>query len=147
MKYEVTKTYDHSLGLSCCFRQWRAESHCSKLHGYPLSFKFTFGANELDHRNWVQDFGGLALLKDWLIKTFDHTLALADDDPAWSTFMRLGDMELANIRHMPQVGCEAFAKMAYEYADLYFSNERVKVLSCECREHGGNSAIYRGEYA
>ncbi len=31
--YRSTKSYDHSEGLSCCFRQWRAtHSHCSLVH-------------------------------------------------------------------------------------------------------------------
>ena len=42
MGWQVTKTYGHDLGLSCCFRQWGASSHCRFLHGYALSFSFTF---------------------------------------------------------------------------------------------------------
>jgi 6-pyruvoyltetrahydropterin/6-carboxytetrahydropterin synthase len=41
----VKKTYGHELGLSACFRQHRAKSHCRFLHGYPLSFTFTFAAD------------------------------------------------------------------------------------------------------
>ena len=65
MKYKhiSTKKYGHEVGLSTAFRQWRAHSHCSKLHGYSLAFKFEFGTNELDSTNWVVDFGGLKSLK------------------------------------------------------------------------------------
>ncbi|SVB70610.1 uncharacterized protein METZ01_LOCUS223464, partial [marine metagenome] len=28
--YQSTKTYGNEVGLSCCFRQWRADSHCNK---------------------------------------------------------------------------------------------------------------------
>ena len=52
--YNSTKTYGHDVGLSCSFRQWRAQSHCSKVHGYALSVKFTFAAEKLDERNWVR---------------------------------------------------------------------------------------------
>ena len=60
MAYYSTKTYGHNIGLSAVFRQPHADhSHCRFLHGYSLQFKFTFGSSDLDHRNWVQDFGGL----------------------------------------------------------------------------------------
>ena len=71
-KYFSTKCYGHNIGLSAVFRQPLAHSHCKLLHGYSLSFKFTFGCDELDERNWVVDFGGLKPLKAWLEETFDH---------------------------------------------------------------------------
>ena len=72
MTYISTKTYGHDIGLSCAFRQWKAESHCKYLHGYSLSITFRFMANELDYRNWVVDFGGLKDLKATLEDYFDH---------------------------------------------------------------------------
>ena len=58
--YRSTKSYDHSEGLSCCFRQWRAtHSHCRLVHGYALAFKFVFATHRLDERHWCFDFGGL----------------------------------------------------------------------------------------
>ena len=74
MTYKSTKTYGHELGLSCCFRQWRAESHCRLLHGYALSIRLVFEAEELDVRNWVVDFGSLKSLKQMFVDTFDHKL-------------------------------------------------------------------------
>ena len=59
--YRSTKTYDHNEGLSCCFRQWRADSHCKLLHGYALAFKFVFATRALDARNCCYDFGGLRI--------------------------------------------------------------------------------------
>ena len=65
--YRSTKTYDHTEGLSCCFRQWRAtHSHCRLVHGYALAFKFVFATYELDERNWCFDFGGLKPIRAWL---------------------------------------------------------------------------------
>ena len=59
-----TKTYGHEAGLSCAFRQPGAtHSHCSLIHGYALSFSFTFAATELDDKNWAVDFGDLGALK------------------------------------------------------------------------------------
>ena len=87
MAYYSTKTYDHNEGLSCAFRQWKAtHSHCRWIHGYALAVKFTFGAHKLDDRNWVQDFGGLKDIKQWLKQMFDHTLCISEDDPELDKF-------------------------------------------------------------
>ncbi len=144
--YQVTKTYDHNLGLSACFRQWKAESHCRLLHGYALSFKFVFEAETLDERNWVIDFGDLDPLKEALKRDFDHKLVVAEDDPQLDTLTMLAGVDLADVLVLPRVGCEAFAQYAHGLADnlvyLHKMNDRVRVVSCEVREHGANSAIY-----
>lgn len=147
-RYMSTKTYGHEVGLSCCFRQWKAESHCAQLHGYALSFKFTFGTNQLDSRNWVVDFGGLKELKEQLRKTFDHTLVLAADDPLRTLFEFINTEKGANLIIMDEVGCEAFARYAYYMAKTAISGKftHVDVVSCEVREHGANSAIFFGDY-
>src|SRR6056300_1676366 len=99
MAHYSTKTYGHERGLSCAFRQPNAShSHCSLLHGYALSFRFVFGANELDDKNWVVDFGGLKDLKDWLEKQFDHTVALDESDPMLDMLKQLENWKLADIR-------------------------------------------------
>lgn len=87
-----TKEYGHEIGLSACFRQWRAESHCRLLHGYALAVKFTFGAQEVDVRNWVVDFGSMKSLKQMLQDTFDHTLLVAEDDPKLEVLKQLERM-------------------------------------------------------
>jgi 6-pyruvoyltetrahydropterin/6-carboxytetrahydropterin synthase len=149
MTYQSTKTFGHELGLSAAFRQWRANhSHCSFLHGYALSFHFVFEAEELDDRNWVVDFGGLKPLKNALQDTFDHKLAVAQDDPQLPLLMQLHDAGVADVIVLPAVGCEMFAQLAFQMARSYLEGtdmqKRVRILSCECREHGANSAIYKG---
>jgi 6-pyruvoyltetrahydropterin/6-carboxytetrahydropterin synthase len=144
MPYQSTKTFGHELGLSACFRQHRAASHCSLLHGYALSFKFTFSADSLDDRNWVQDFGALKGLKLALQDTFDHKLMLAKDDPKFDLIYDLHAGGVANVEVLDAVGCEAFARLAFNLAKV-FVREGVTVISCECSEHGANSAIYIGE--
>ena len=57
-KYYSTKTYGHNIGLACVTDNQRRSSHCL-LHGYSLQFKFTFGCDKLDNKNWAVDFGGL----------------------------------------------------------------------------------------
>ncbi len=161
MSYKITKTYGHELGLSACFRQHRAHSHCRFLHGYALSFKFTFESNTLDENNWVLDFGGLKPLKQWLCDTFDHKLLVAADDPALTYLKLLGSsmdgvsQPLADPLVVPFVGCEGFAKMAWaqasslliEWQDRQVAplNRHVRLAEVEVREHGANSAIYTGE--
>lgn len=140
-----TKTYAHSEGLSCAFRQWRATSHCNLIHGYALQVELVFEADELDARNWVQDFGGLKQIKQWLHDNFDHTLVVAEDDPMMAEFQRLNSLNLADVRVLPSVGCEKFSEFIFNHVNDYVmdaSSGRVSVRSVEVREHGGNSARY-----
>ena len=147
MAYQSTKTYGHNLGLACCFRQWRAESHCQFFHGYSLAFRFTFEADELDARNWVVDFGSLKSLKGILEDTFDHKLVVAEDDPKLIAIMHLERLGLVQVRRLPDVGCEKFAEYVWGVADAWLASNgyapRVRVVSVEVMEHGANSAIYR----
>jgi 6-pyruvoyltetrahydropterin/6-carboxytetrahydropterin synthase len=149
--FTSTKTYGHEEGLSCAFRQWRAnESHCHLVHGYALSFKFTFAQTHLDARGWVMDFGGLKELKHRLKETFDHVLAVAEDDPELQMFLDLDKKDIAQVKVFPDgVGVERFAKCAFDIAHQVLAeqgytglNPRVWVESCECAEHGANSAIF-----
>jgi 6-pyruvoyltetrahydropterin/6-carboxytetrahydropterin synthase len=118
--YRSTKTYGNDRGLSCCFRQWKADSHCNLLHGYSLGFRFTFEAAELDERNWVYDFGDCKWIKKYLDERFDHTLALDEDDPELKVFKGLEKIDLANVVVMKGVGCEKFAEHVYNYVSAKF---------------------------
>jgi 6-pyruvoyltetrahydropterin/6-carboxytetrahydropterin synthase len=170
MAFQVTKTYGHELGLSACFRQHRAESHCRFLHGYALGFKFVFEADTLDGNNWVIDFGSLKPLKQWLVDTFDHKLLVAQDDPHGVVLASLAGLQytgqeappvaLADVLVVERVGCEAFAAMAFDAAlhllpDLATPVHKahaagtggvVRLVEVECREHAGNAASYKAEY-
>lgn len=171
-KYYSTKTYGNDRGLSCCFRQWKAShSHCSTLHGYSIGIKLIFESETLDSRNWVMDFGGLKEFKAWADYMFDHTLLIAEDDPQLEVFQDLAKVQdptkawsdvphqrgsLVDLRVVPAVGCEAFAKLAYNEmerilkemkngeAGRYQINPSVRLTSVEVFEHGANSAIYEG---
>jgi len=147
MAYFSTKRYGHNIGLSACFRQPKAHSHCKFLHGYSLAFKFTFGCNELDERNWVVDFGGLKTLKVMLEQTFDHKVVLDKDDPHIEDFRALEDKGLVDIVVLDGVGVEKFAEHAFNFADKLVreqTNNRCYCVRAECAEHGANSAIYEG---
>lgn len=149
--YYVTKTYDHNLGLSACFRQPRAESHCRDPHGYALSFKLTFGAHTLNPDNWVIDFGGLKSVKQWLVDNFDHRTVLAEDDPALLDFQSLyNKWNFQAPLILPFVGCEGFARYVSDYVSDWLLEHHASdclirglhLVSVEVREHGGNSAIH-----
>lgn len=146
IKHFSGKTYTHSTGHSCAFRQWRADSHCNLIHGYALQFEFTFGGSELDERNWIVDFGGLKPLKEWLKYMFDHTYLVAADDPEIDTFVELKQKGLVDLRIVESTGCERFAELAYNEAERIVSDltdERCWVESVTVREHEANSATVR----
>jgi len=169
-KYLSTKTYGNDRGLSCCFRQWRAtHSHCSTLHGYSIGIKLIFECDTLDDKNWCMDFGGLKEFKEWADHMFDHTLVVAEDDPMLEFFKHMNEIvnieskdhlsklphergALCDLRIVPGVGCEMFAKLAYDkMAELLASgdmrypiNPTVRIKSVEVFEHGANSATYEG---
>lgn len=146
--FRSSKTYGHDIGLSAAFRQWRAESHCRLIHGYALSIHLEFEADELDARNWVVDFGSLKSFKQQLEDTFDHKLLVAEDDPQLQNFKLIEKAGLAQIVIVPATGCEAFAKLVYEGAELWLKDAgyapRVRMHSVTVREHGANAATYTG---
>ena len=145
MTYTVTKTYPHSLGLSVCFRQWGAESHCRFIHGYAMAFTLTFAAETLDANNWVQDFGSLKPVKAYLQDVFDHKMLVAQDDPRIDDLTYLSQLGLADVLVVPKIGCEAFALMVYDAVrTLVPMHKGVRLVSVECREHEGNAATYHG---
>ena len=147
VKYESTKTYGNERGLSCCFRQWKATSHCKYLHGYSLGFRFTFETDELDGRNWVYDFGNCKWIKVFLEQTFDHKLLIDKNDPDIEHIYKIHDENMAQVLTMDGVGCEKFAEYVYNYVLQQVIEEtggRVNLKSVECFEHGSNSAIYYG---
>lgn len=144
--WRVVKTYDHAEGLSCCFRQWQAvHSHCRFLHGYALAFRFHFVCGTLDERHWCLDFGGLKPLRAWLHEMFDHTTLVADDDPELPALRAAEEAGLLQLRVLRDVGCEAFARLAWAWAADFCAREtggRVRVERVEVAEHSGNSASY-----
>lgn len=151
MSYKSTKLFD---GFSCCFRQWRAdETHCKFLHGYAVSFKVTF-QGELDHKNWVWDFGGMKRAKTlinglqpkaWMDYVFDHTTIVAEDDPMIQYFRNLDDLGVIQLREVKATGAERFAEFIYHKLNDFVikeTNGRVRISEVEFMENGKNTAIY-----
>lgn len=150
MKYCVTKTLNPNKGFSCVFRQWKAKSHCSHMHGYDLIFEVTFEADILDDIGWVVDFGGLDYLKSRIEFFFDHMTIVADDDPYKDEICALQGLGILDATVLPAVGCEAFACwLAVEATDqleMLGILDRVRVHSATVREHGANAATYKPDH-
>lgn len=149
--FEVSKTWGHERGISCCFRQYAATSHCNQLHGYALAFTVAFTSVSLDARNWVIDFGGLKELEKWIRDQFDHRTVVAADDPEIELFRKLHERRVCNILVVPRVSCESFAYMFYDRADRWLRNLRgngeehagqVQIAWTRVAEHPGNHAVY-----
>ena len=153
-KFQSSKVFD---GFSTVFRQWRAkETHCRFVHGYGVSFKVYF-EGELDHRNWVWDFGGMKRAKTqidgmspkaWMDYMFDHTLVVAEDDPEVEAFKQMDKAGVAQVRVIPATGAEKFAEYIYTKLNAFVKTEtdnRVKVTKVKFMEHGKNAACYIGE--
>ena len=150
-KFQSTKLFD---GYSTCFRQWKAEgTHCKYIHGYAVSFRVWF-EGELDHRNWVFDFGGMKRAKntihgmapkDYFAYLLDHTTIIAQDDPYLEQFKQMDIDGIIQLRILDNVGCECFAKYLYNTINDFLKLEtegRVKAAKVEVYEHEKNSASY-----
>ena len=151
-RYVSTKLFD---GYSCVFRQWKAEgTHCRFLHGYGVSFRVWF-EGELDHRNWVWDFGGMKRAKGtidgmnpkaWMDYMFDHTTVIAVNDPYLDKFKQMDEDGIIQLRIIPAVGAEQFAKYIYDKLNTFVQEEtegRVRVTQVEFMEHNKNTAIFQ----
>jgi 6-pyruvoyltetrahydropterin/6-carboxytetrahydropterin synthase len=76
---------------------------------------------------------------------FDHTLIVAEDDPGISGFKTMDNLGIAQVRILPSVGAEQFAKYIFEKLNTFVqeeTNNRVKVVRVEFMEHSKNTAIY-----
>ena len=149
--FKSRKKFD---GFSTCFRQWKANTtHCQYLHGYDVEFEVTF-EGDLDHRNWVWDFGGMKRAKnlidgrqpkEWMEYMFDHTVVVAEDDPDMQNFVDMDARGVIQLRVIPAVGAEKFAEYLYHKLDDFVQLEtdgRVKVVKVKFMENHKNSAIY-----
>jgi 6-pyruvoyltetrahydropterin/6-carboxytetrahydropterin synthase len=150
-KFTSTKLFD---GYSTCFRQWRADgTHCKFLHGYAVSFRVWF-EGDLDHRNWVFDFGGMKRAKtqiagmspkDYFTYLLDHTTIVAEDDPYLENFIQMAQDGIIQLRILPATGCERFAEYLYNTINAFLKEEtegRIRAVKVEVYEHERNSASY-----
>ena len=146
MAYKSTK----KLGpISVGHRQWKDQGHCAWVHGYGRYIQFTF-EGELDHRQWVMDFGDLRDVKQWLEDQWDHRLLLASDDPHISDFQKMHELGTMNINILDVTkgwgpGIEASCKFVFDHVSPLIDKKtegRVKLVQVEIWEHERNSAVY-----
>lgn len=126
-------------------RQHNHDGHCARIHGHNWSFKFIFGATELDENNFVIDFGKLKPLKATL-EQFDHALVLNEDDPQLTYLQEvLESFDLADIIVVPSASSEGLAEMLGRAAHILvqgMTDGRVSVISCTVEEDSKNSATW-----
>jgi hypothetical protein len=69
---------------------------------------------------------------------------VASDDPMFEELERLANSGLANVIEVANIGCEAFAKLVYDFVSAYIATTEVScvVRKVTCREHANNSASY-----
>ncbi len=151
---EIFRSKKRIDGFSTCFRQWKAkDTHCSYLHGYSIYFDITF-EGDLDHRNWVADFGlfkrakntidGMAP-KEFFTWLLDHTTIVAEDDPYLPQFTQMHRDGIIQLRILPATGCERFAEFLFNKINDFLKLEtegRVRATKVEVYEHERNSASY-----
>ena len=109
---------------------------------------------QLDHRNWVWDFGGMKRSKtkiddktptQYFNYLLDHTVIVAQDDPFLPMFKEMDSYDIIQLRILPATGCEKFAEHLYHTINTFLKEEtegRVKAIKVEVYEHERNSASY-----
>lgn len=152
VEYKFTSTKEYVDAFPCAYKQWKADSHCSLNHGYSFSIKFYFGANDLDKRGWVCDYGGLKELKKILEEQFDHRTLIAADDPDLETYKNLEKKGILKLTILPGMGCEMIADMLYKFVNgVYIPDylgkgeaDRIWCYKVEVRETQANMAFRVG---
>ena len=150
--YKYVSTKEMVDDFPVAYKQWKADTHCNLNHGYSFTFKFFFGANELDKRGWVVDYGGFKELKEILKDQFDHKTLIAADDPDLEAYKELDQKGFMKLTVLPAMGCELIADMLYKYINgVYIPEmwgpgeaERVWCFRVEVRETQSNMAWREG---
>lgn len=150
--YKFVSTKEYIDEFPCAYKQWKADTHCNLNHGYSFSIKFYFGANELDKRGWVMDYGGLKELKQILKDQFDHKTLIAVDDPDLEKYQQFEKDGILKLTILPAMGCELIADMLYRYMNGVYipdylgksESERVWCYRVEVRETQTNMAWREG---
>jgi 6-pyruvoyltetrahydropterin/6-carboxytetrahydropterin synthase len=150
--YKFVSTKEYIDEFPCAYKQWKADTHCNLNHGYSFSIKFYFGANELDKRGWVCDYGGFKELKQILKDQFDHRTLIAEDDPDLVLYKELDAKGVLKLTILPAMGCELIADQLYKFVNGVYipdylgqtESERVWCYRVEVRETQTNMAWREG---
>lgn len=150
--YKFVSTKEWVDEFPCAYKQWKADTHCRLNHGYSFSIRLFFGADALDKRGWVVDYGGLKELKETLKEQFDHKTIIAEDDPDLEVYKDLESRGILKLTILPAMGCELIADMIYKYVNGVFipecwgpgEAERIWCYRVEVRETQSNMAWREG---
>lgn len=146
MPYKSTKKFGP---ISTGHRNWRADNHCSFLHGYGRYVQLTF-EGDLDEFGWVLDFSSLRNVKQFLEDNWDHRMLIASDDPELPIFKELHekkliDLNIMNVKNGWTPAIEGSCKFVFDYVQPIIhhkTNGRVHIAKVEIWEHENNSACY-----
>lgn len=149
-KHVSTKEWQEEFPVA--YKQWKADTHCSLNHGYSFTIKLYFGANELDKRGWVCDFGGLKELKQVLKDQFDHVTLIAQDDPDLPLYKDLESKGILKLNVLSAMGAELIADQLYRYINAVYipdylgqgEAERIWCFRVELRENRENMSWREG---
>ncbi len=69
---------------------------CARIHGHNARVEIVLGAESLDRRGFVMDFGDLETrARKWIDERFDHRLLLRRDDPVIPVLEAAGESFVA----------------------------------------------------
>jgi 6-pyruvoyltetrahydropterin/6-carboxytetrahydropterin synthase len=146
MPYQSTKRFGP---ISTGHRNWRAQNHCGKMHGYGRYIQFTF-QGALDEFGWVMDFSGLKAVRKFLEDNWDHKMLIASDDPKLDKCKELHEEGLIDLNIMDvskgwAPAIEGSCKFVFDHVQPvihHMTNGRVHIAKIEIWEHENNSAIF-----
>lgn len=138
-KFQSSKLMD---GYSTCYRNHSATDQTQQLHGCDIKFRMHF-EGELDHRNWVADFGWMKRskqtisgmsVKDYFSYLFDHTCLIQNDDPLRETFEDMNRKGTIQLRLMDSTTKEGIEKYLFSTIQTLITDEtegRVNLVKLE----------------
>jgi 6-pyruvoyltetrahydropterin/6-carboxytetrahydropterin synthase len=127
-KFQSSKLID---GFSTCYRNHKSPNQTAFLHGTDLKFRVYF-EGEMDHRNWVADFGlfkrakntiqGMSP-KDYFSYMFDHTCLISTDDPYLPKFQEMGKKGIIQLRTLENTSEEGISKHLHNVLSKFIYDE------------------------
>jgi 6-pyruvoyltetrahydropterin/6-carboxytetrahydropterin synthase len=107
--YSVTKRIEFCYG----HRLLDYDGVCQHPHGHNAVAEIEVGANQLDSRNMVCDFGDIKrIVKSWIDRELDHKMLLRHDDPLVKPLQQLGEPVFL-LDSNPTV--ERLARLIYDF--------------------------------
>jgi 6-pyruvoyltetrahydropterin/6-carboxytetrahydropterin synthase len=131
--YSVTTRIDFCYG----HRLLDYDGVCRHPHGHNAVAEVQVGADQLDERNMVCDFGEIKrIVKGWIDRELDHKMVLRHDDPLVRPLQELGEPVFI-VDSNPTVEC--IARLIFDYA----SRQGLPVVRVTVWETPTSHAEYR----